>query len=137
MRYAFISITKYQSARDIIKLIDFVAKQHQIIIVLADQYMGSNSKEVKDYMQTMKTILIFTSVECLESNRLNEKLYQTLVNRVRYKINSGEKKQSKIAEKCVDEYNSITISVTKCTLSYLLFGVKPVILPVELQEKNI
>lgn len=91
---------------------DSVAKHHQTKIILGDQYTGINSKEVKDNMQTMKIILIFTTVDCSESKKLNERLNQTLINRVRCKINSGEKRAwSKIAEECVNEYNSTTHSV--------------------------
>lgn len=54
-RYAFTSTTtKGQSARDFISLIDSVAKQHHIKIILADQYTGINSKEVKDYLYEIK-----------------------------------------------------------------------------------
>ncbi|CAI6364066.1 unnamed protein product [Macrosiphum euphorbiae] len=137
-RYAFISTSKGQNARDFISLIDPVAKQHQIKIILADQYTGINSKEVKNYMKSMNITLIFTSVDCPESNGLNERLNQTLVNRIRCKINSGEERGawSKIAEKCIREYNRTTHSVTKFSPVYLLNGIKSNIVPTELQENN-
>jgi len=137
-RYAFISTSKGQNARDFISLIDPVAKQYKIKIILADQYTGINSKEVKDYMKSMNITLIFTSVDCPESNGLNERLNQTLVNRIRCKINSGEKvgAWSKIAKKCTKEYNSTIHSVTKFSPAYLLYGVRPNIVPTELQENN-
>lgn len=93
-RYAFISTSKVQCARDFIKLIDLVANEHQIKIILADQYSGINSKEVKDYMKKRNITLIFTAVDCPESNGLNERLNQTLINRIRCKINSIKKKKS-------------------------------------------
>jgi len=73
-RYAFISTSKGQNARDFISLINSVAQHHRIKIILADQYTGINSKEVKDYMKLMNITLIFTSVDCPESNGLNERL---------------------------------------------------------------
>jgi len=84
-RYAFISTSKGQNTRDFISLIDPIAKQHQIKIILADQYTGINSNEVKDYIT-----LVFTSVDGSESNGLNERLDQTIVNRIRCEINNGE-----------------------------------------------
>lgn len=36
----------------------------------------------------------------------------------------------------MEEYNSTTHSVTKFLPSYLLFGIKPIIVPVELQGKT-
>jgi len=59
---------------------------------LADQYSGINAKEVKNYMNTMNITLIFTSVDCPESNGLNERLNKALVNRIRCKMNNGEKR---------------------------------------------
>lgn len=121
--YTFISTSKDQSAKEFIKLIDSVANKHQIKIILADQYSGINSKEVKDYnMQTRNIILIFTAVDCPESNGLNERLNQTLINKIRCRINSKNKKRawSKIAEECVEEYNKAIIhSVTKYSPSFI------------------
>lgn len=91
-RYAWISTSKGQSAKDLIALIDQVAKKQKIDIILADQYTGINSRELKDYLRSKEIELIFTSVDCASSNGLNERLNQSLVNRIRCKLNSKSDK---------------------------------------------
>lgn len=59
-RYACISTTRGQCARDFINLIDRVAKDNKINIILADQYTGLNSNELKKYLDGINTKLIFT-----------------------------------------------------------------------------
>ena len=48
--------------------------------------------------------LIFTSTDCSSSNGLNERVNQTLVNKIRCKINSDKKKKNwtKIAKESVE-----------------------------------
>lgn len=69
--------------------------------------------------------MIFTTVDCAFSNGLNERLNQTLVNRIRRKIN--ENKENKrawvtIAQKFVEEYKNTIHSSTKFAPNYLLYG---------------
>jgi len=102
-RYAWISSTKSQCATDFINLIDPIVKRNNIKIILADQYTGINSSELKKYLTRMKIQIVFTCVDCPQSNGLNERLNQTLVNRIRCKFNSGDKRAwSVIADECVN-----------------------------------
>ena len=138
-RYAFASTSSGQTARDFIRFLDPVLKNNQIKILLADQYAGINSMEFKEYLASKGVSLLFTSVDCPQSNGLNERLHQTLVNRIRCKINSeGEKKRiwTRIAEECTSEYNNTVHSVTKFAPRYLLLGEdKSNIVPKEIYKK--
>lgn len=53
--------------------------------------MSINNKEVEDYMQIRNIKLTFTSIDCPELNGLNERLNQTIVIRIRCKVNNEEK----------------------------------------------
>lgn len=124
-RHAWISTSKGQSAKDLIALIDLVAKKQKIDLILADQYTGINSRELKDYLRSKETELIFTSVDCASSNGLNERLNQSLVNRIRCKMNSKNNNKfawTTVAQRCVDEYNRTMHTVTRFAPAYLLDG---------------
>lgn len=122
-RYAFISTSKNQTAGDFVKLVKKVHDKHKIQTLLTDQYSGINSVEFKNYLKQEKIDLIFTAVHNPSSNGLNERLNQTLVNRIRCKINETQSRAwSRIAEECVQEYNSTDHSVTTFSPEYLLFG---------------
>jgi len=51
--------------------------------------------------------MVFTAVDAPFSNGLNERLNQTLVNKIRCRINENDKKTAltTIANKCVEKYN--------------------------------
>ena len=134
-RKAFISTTKTQTTRDFIKLIDRVTRDENVHTILADQYSALNSKDLKMYLRDRGVKLVLTSVNNPESNGLNERLNQTLVNRIRCKINSDTRRPwSVIAEECVDEYNRTDHSVTKFSPDYLMYGRRTHIVPQELIE---
>lgn len=61
-------------------------------MVLTDQYPGINSKEFKKFLMKENIKLIFTAVDAPFSNGLNERLNQTIVNKIRCKINESKKK---------------------------------------------
>lgn len=138
-RYAWISTSVGQSAKDFIKLIDSITQKNRIKIILADQYASLNSRELKSYLDKLNIQLVFTSIDCPQSNGLNERLNQTLVNRIRCKINSGDKRAwSRIAEECVVEYNRTIHSSTKYEPAYLLFGkISPISPIADTQQKNL
>ena len=92
-RYAYIKTSKTQTANDFIKLVENIPGTDQIGMILSDQYPGINSKEFKRYLDEKNTPIIFTAVNSPHSNGLNERLNQTLVNKIRCKINEKEKKQ--------------------------------------------
>ena len=73
-RYAWISTTRRQCARDYIKLIEPIAKKNKIKMILADQYTALNSEVLKNYLDDFDTQLIFTCIDCPQSNGLNERL---------------------------------------------------------------
>ena len=49
-RYAWISTTRRQCARDYIKLVDPIAKKNKITMILADQYTTLNSEVLENYL---------------------------------------------------------------------------------------
>lgn len=61
-------------------------------ILLADQYPAINSKKFFNYFKE-NIELIFTATDAPFSNGLNEKLNQTLVNRIRCMLNNDGKKR--------------------------------------------
>jgi len=77
-------------------------------------------------------------MKCLNDG-LNERLNQTLVNKIRYKINENKGKKSAwttIAQDCTKKYNETEHTVTKFVPKYLLEGADIRILPKELKQKT-
>lgn len=138
-RHAWIRTSARQTTKEFIKLIEPVVSSNDVEIVLADQYTGLNSKKLKECLARHGTELIFTSVDSPESNGLNERLNQTLVNRIRCKTNApGREHRSwaRTAEQCVEEYNRTRHSSTGFAPGYLLYGSASSIIPDELHEKG-
>lgn len=125
-RFAYIKCSKGQSARDMISLIDTVQRHHPIGTLLNDQYGSLSSNEFHSYCSKSGIRHIFTAVDCASSNGLNERLNQTLVNRIRCikhdECTSPKKSWAAIATQCVSQYNNSPHSVTKFCPSYLLTG---------------
>lgn len=108
-RYAYIATSKTQTAKDFINLINNVPNCNEIGTILTDQYPGINSNEFKYFLNNKTITLIFTAVNSPFSNGLNERLNQTLVNKIRCKINEKPNNKSAwttIARQCVDAYNN-------------------------------
>ena len=138
-RFSYILTSKNQNSDEFIKLLENVQKDKKIKILLTDQYGGFTSKEFESYLESQNIEHIFTAVDCPFSNGLNERLNQTLVNRIRCKINEynrNRKKQacSTIAQQCISEYNDTLHSVTGFPPNYLMNGVYASVLPTELAE---
>lgn len=132
-RYAFILCSKGQTAWEMISLIESVHKNNPIGILLTDQYGGLSSDEFASYRTNSNISHVFTTVDSAFSNGLNERLNQTLVNRIWCMINdpssSTSVNWSTLAHKCVQLYNDSPHSVTSFPPSYLLTGNFPSIIP--------
>lgn len=137
-RYAFILTSKTQNANDFVKLTMSITDVEEIGLILTDQYPGINSKEFKTFLHDKKIPMVFTAVNAPFSNGLNERLNQTLVNKIRCMINEEGNKKSwtTIAHECVKKYNETCHSVTGFSPSYLLYGTDITILPMELRRKK-
>lgn len=135
-RYAFIATSKTQNAADFIKLVKNVLETDKIETILTDQYPGINSKEFKKYLEENEVRLIFTAVNAPFSNGLNERLNQTLVNKIRCRMKEGEKRKTwtTAARECVERYNETEHTVTGFAPRYLLDGSDTSILPKELRK---
>lgn len=139
-RYAYILTLKSQSANDFIKLVKQIPQDKKIGMILSDQYSGINSKEFKQFLNQEGTSLVFTAVNAAFSNGLNERLNQTLVNKIRCKMNEEKNKRAwtSVAHECTKIYNETEHTVTTFSPIYLMEGKSIEILPKELrQEKTI
>lgn len=126
-RYIYISTSRGQSGTDFFGLIDSVHKNNPIGTLLTDQYGAFGSDDFKKFLDSRKIDHIFTAVDTPSSNGLNERANQTLVNRIRCRINdvNFNKKNrawTSIAHDCVREYNDTPHSVTSFPPLYLLDG---------------
>jgi hypothetical protein len=137
-RHAYILTSATQQAKDVIKLIQKTISENdaQIGILLTDQYPSLTSNEFQEFLKTNHIDSIFTSVNCAFSNGLNERLNQTLVNRIRCRINNTNENRAwtTVAHKCVDDYNNTPHSSTGYAPRYLLTGESRSILPAELTQ---
>lgn len=103
-RYAFIRISKTQTASDFIKLIHEIAETEKVGTLLTNQYPALNSREFKNYLTDKHIELIFTAVNAPFSNGLNERFNQTIVNKIRCRINetdTNKKAWTTIAHECI------------------------------------
>lgn len=137
-RYAFILTSKTQNSKDFIKLVKKVNEEYHIKLILSDQYPGINSNEFKRFLQQENISIVFTAVNAPFSNGLNERLNQTLVNKIRCKINEkkGKVAWTSIAHECTQKYNETEHTVTGFAPIYLLEGRKVDIIPKELKEET-
>ncbi|KAA5784738.1 transposase family protein, partial [Pseudomonas aeruginosa] len=112
-RYAYILTSKTQSAHDFIKLVQKVTSDYKIDLILSDQYPGINSKDFKFFLEKEGIPIVFTAVNAPFSNGLNERLNQTLVNKIRCKVNERRDKiaWTTIAHECTERYNETEHSV--------------------------
>lgn len=135
-RYAYILTSKTQNANDFIKLINKVIPENKIGMILSDQYPGINSKEFKRFLEEEDIPIIFTAVNAPFSNGLNERLNQTLINKIRCTINEKNNKMAwtTVAHKCTQRYNETEHTVTGFSPIYLMQGKVIDILPDELKE---
>lgn len=125
-RFTWTLASKTQSAKDFINLINQILSLEKPKIILADRYPGIKSKEFIDFLKNKQIEIIFIAVGCSQSNGICERVNQTLVNRMRCKMNESDKKVSwpKILKQTTDEYNMTPHSVTSFSPKFLLLGIK-------------
>lgn len=101
--FGYILCLKNKNAQDYIKLIGKVPKENTIQMVFLDHYPALNLNEFKNYLCNQNIQQIFTTFDAPFSNSINERLSQTLVNRIRCKLNKKERKVawSEVVEECV------------------------------------
>lgn len=84
-RYAYILTSSTQNDNDFIKLVRNCTEINDIAMILSDQYPGINSRDFKRFLDEKNIPIIFTAVDSPFSNGLNERINQTLVNKIRCK----------------------------------------------------
>lgn len=136
-RFAYFITSSTQKANDFIKLLNIViSRNNHIKNLLTDQYGGLTSNTFKQYLLQNNVNLFYTAVDCPFSNGLNERLNQTLINRLRCKINENNVNKNRswptLFKECVNEYNNTVHTVTRFSPSYLLHGVSSLSSPFDL-----
>lgn len=136
-RFAYILTSKTQNSKDFIKLIEKATENQEVGMVLSDQYPAINSKEFKQYLDAKHIPIVFTAVNAPFSNGLNERLNQTLINKIRCKMNEKKKLTwTTITHECTKRYNDTEHTVTGFAPKYLLEGKNITILPSELKQNK-
>jgi transposase InsO family protein len=126
-RYLWTLSSKTQSSKDFINLIKSVSNTNKPKRILADSYTGIKSKEFVNYLEKQNIKIMFTTVNCPQSNGMCERVNQTIVTRLRCKINEQLTNVCwpKLLTNVTEEYNNSPHSVTTFTPKYLMFGIKP------------
>ncbi|XP_023226450.1 uncharacterized protein LOC111627120 [Centruroides sculpturatus] len=126
-RYLWTLSSKTQTAKDFVNLINSVTQIQRPKMILADRYAGINSKEFMRFLGKQKIKLTFISPNYPASNGLCERVNQTIVTRLRCKMNESNRVScwSKLLKMVTEEYNNSPHSVTGFSPKYLMFGVPP------------
>lgn len=136
-RFAYTFPARGQQAKDMIRFLAPIFAQNKVKFLLTDQYPGINSEAFKLFLHRHGVTLILTAVDCPFSNGLNERLNQTIVNRIRCKMSEQPRRPwSSIAIECTEEYNRTTHSVTGFSPQYLMHGVTSSIVPSSLEKRS-
>jgi hypothetical protein len=123
-RFAYTLASANQNSKEFIRLISKALDDHPIECLLTDQYGGLASMEFLDFLKDKNIDHYYTAVNNPSSNGINERLNQTLVNRIRCKQNDGSTSRAwaSLAAGSTDEYNSTIHSSTGFPPEYLMYG---------------
>lgn len=138
-RFAYISTSSTQNAKDFFKLVNLINKGNRIDTLLTDQYGAFTSNEFEKYINGKGINHIITATGNPESHGLNERLNQTIKNRLRCKNNTKNENRawSTLAQECVNEYNDTVHSITRFSPRYLMEDIAFPLVPKELQNNNV
>ena len=132
-RFTWALCSKTQSSINFINLIKIISKTQTPKKILADRYTGIKSKEFIHFLEKQNIEYVFTTTDCPQSNGMVERLNQTLVNRLRCKLNDNNKNKCwpKLLEEVITEYNNTPHSSTRFSPCYLMFGIPPFESPIK------
>ncbi len=119
--------SKTQSAKDFINLIKIVIQTNKHKMILAgNRYTGIKSNEFSNFLDKNNITFMFINVNSPQSNGLCERVNQTVVTRLRCKLNNNNHNVwPKLLEKVTEEYNNTPHNVTQFTPEFLMFGNQP------------
>lgn len=123
-RFAFGFPSSSMNTKEFIRIIDTIHSKNKIKNLLTDQYPAFTSTEFRNFTSSQGINHIFTTTDSPESDGLNERLNQTIVNRIRCKKNSPNESRSwpTLANEVISEYNNTPHSVTTFSPRFLLTG---------------
>ncbi|RWS18092.1 Retrotransposable element Tf2 protein type 3-like protein, partial [Leptotrombidium deliense] len=126
-RYLWTLSSKTQTAKDFINLVKQISQTNKPKLIIADRYTGINSTEFKNYLEKQSIKIQFITVNCPQSNGMCERMNQTLVTRLRCKINEQCRNVCwpKLLIDVTEEYNNSPHSVTTLSPKYLMFRIEP------------
>ena len=123
-RYVWLHSSNSQSAKDLVKLVEKIGNHDLIHTILVDQYSAFDSEAFKRCLREKSIQLKHTPVDHAASNGCVERLGQTIVNRLRCKMNECNQTKSwpTLVEEVGLEYNNTTHTVTKYSPELLMYG---------------
>ncbi len=126
-RYAWATCSRTQTAKDFINLFQQVSTLNTPKAILGDRYTGITSTEFKHFLQSKNVPLTLITTSCPQSNGTVERLNQTLMTRLRCKMNDHPQKIAWTTHfrAVLNEYNNSPHSVTGFPPRYLMLGVPP------------
>jgi len=126
-RHLWTFASKTQTAKDFINLIKNVIQNSKPKLILADRYTGIKSNEFINFLIKNDIKIMFITVNCAQSNGMCERVGQTIVTRLRCRLNDNNHNicWPKLLTQVTDEYNKTPHSVTQFSPQFLLFGIKP------------
>lgn len=117
--------------QNFIRLINSVLREHHIETLLTNNYGGLLSREYVNFLKEKDIDNFYTAVNNAASNGINERLNQTLVNRIRRRVYESKGKSAcyTITHRCMKTYNDTIYSSTRFSPNYLMYGISDFSLP--------
>lgn len=93
--------------------------------ILTDRHPSFLSGKIKHFLQHKGIKHLLTTPQHPEGNGIVERLNQTLITRLKCKINTKQRPWPRLLEECMQEYNDTSHEVMQFSPNFLLYGIKP------------
>lgn len=135
-RYVWGVCSKTQDIDNFINLIRLIQKNGKIKRIIMDQYPALTSNKLKKYLKNESIEYTYTPVDHPATNGTIERAGQTIVNRLRCKLNEeGERRSwSTLIKSVIKEYNDTPHETTGYSPNKLLFNKEIKISPIDNSE---